>query len=124
MKIKVSEATNNQLNWMVAACEHKALRHKYGSPTFDPKTKRVYETEGLRQIGVNFAPTTDWSQGGPIIEREGVGIWPPDDTHPYWSAGKEGLTQATFGPTPLIAGLRCVVMSELGEVVEVPDDLA
>jgi len=27
-----------------------------------------------------------------------------------------------FGLTPLIAGLRCVVMSELGEEVEIPEE--
>ena len=58
-----------------------------------------------------------------IIERENIGIWPPDQEHPYWTAGKEGVMQAITGPTLLIAGLRCYITSKLGDTVEVPDDL-
>jgi hypothetical protein len=72
--------------------------------------------------------STDWSQGGPIIEREGIatkkwlGAWqaeveflPDDDTH--YRYGK------SYGPTPLIAAMRCYVASKLGDEVEVPEEL-
>lgn len=62
--------------------------------------------------------STDWSQGGPIIEREGIDLM------------KVGVKQwradcgpARYGPTPLIAAMRCYVASKLGDEVEIPSEL-
>lgn len=128
MKVKTSTLTGAALDWAVVNVEHNNKRYKYGMPCFDPKTKRVYETEGLQQIGVNFAPSTDWSQGGPIIDRiKGF------EFKAWLEAQFESCCEAhihdyegdwiQFGPTPLIAAMRCYVASNLGEEVEVPDDL-
>jgi hypothetical protein len=66
--------------------------------------------------------STDWSQGGPIIEREGITVGP--DTGPdWWVAHIKGGIYIDHGPTPLIAGMRCYVASKLGDEVEVPDKL-
>lgn len=69
-----------------------------------------------------WQPTTNWSQGGPIIEREWIGIEAWNEESP-WRADKSGEHEQ-FGPTPLIAAMRCFVASKLGEEVEVPDELA
>lgn len=121
MKIKTSELTGAALDWAVAKCEHTRKRFPYGSPCFDPNTKRVYETEGLRQIGVNFAPTTNWAQGGPIIERERISL--DADNSPTWLAMGVGGKPCTAGPTPLIAAMLCFVASRLGNEVDVPKEL-
>ena len=67
--------------------------------------------------------STDWAQGGPIIEREGISL---DQYHdfPNWAAScppESGFNW--FGPTPLIAAMRCYVASKLGDEVDVPDEL-
>lgn len=71
-----------------------------------------------------FTPmfSTDWSQGGPIIEREKMTVESLDTgwlatriEHPAFSEEQ--------GPTPLIAAMRCYVASKLGDEVEVPDGL-
>jgi hypothetical protein len=68
-----------------------------------------------------WQPSTDWSQGGPIIEREGVSL--------EYSAQPEKwcacimADQEVYGPTALIAAMRCYVASKLGDEVEVPDEL-
>ena len=74
--------------------------------------------------------STDWSQGGPIIEREGIAIMHIADRQPSqkWEAGEEGETAQEFwglvcGPTPLIAAMRCYVASKLGDDVEIPEAL-
>jgi hypothetical protein len=53
----------------------------------------------------------DWSLAGPIIEREGLTI-----THQQnqWAAQTDDDLFA-FGPTPLIAAMRCYVASKQGE---------
>jgi hypothetical protein len=119
--MKTSELTGAALDWAVAKCEHTIKRHKYGSPCFNPNTKRIYETEGLQQIGVNFAPSTDWAQGGPIIERERITI---DSDLTIWCASCDSNQSAMcYGPTPLIAAMRCYVASKLGDTVDVPSNL-
>ena len=62
---------------------------------------------------------TDWAQGGPIIEREKMTLeWTGEDWMAYIRHDEE-----YFGPTPLIAAMRCFVASKLGDEVEVPDEL-
>jgi len=125
MKIKTAELTGAALDWAVATCEHAVKRPNYGEPCFNAKSKRIYETEGLRQIGVNFEPSTNWTQGGSIIERERLSLQysgykgrPYYATHP--NAGRKAQRD---GPTPLIAAMRCYVASKLGDEVDIPKEL-
>lgn len=62
--------------------------------------------------------STDWSQGGPIIEREGISL--KRDTGNHWTCWKEGVRDPILmsGPTPLIAAMRAHVASKFGETVE------
>ena len=68
-----------------------------------------------------FSPSTNWSQGGPIIEREGIGFTQFSD-YPQWTA-KHPQAICFDGPTPLIAAMRCYVASKLGDEVEIPEEL-
>jgi hypothetical protein len=124
-EIKTPELTGTALDWAVAKCEYDNRRYNYGSPCFDIKTKRVYETEGLKQIGVTFAPSADWKQGGPIIEREKIGVAPECLPCSGWVADTKIINERTHrhGPTPLIAAMRCYVASKLGDTVSVPVEL-
>lgn len=67
-----------------------------------------------------FEPSTDWSQGGPIIERELISVSSQTNGH-SWAA--KGAHNYSYGPTPLIAAMRCYVASKLGDEVDVPDEL-
>jgi hypothetical protein len=69
--------------------------------------------------------STNWTQGGPIIERECIAVgcihttgWTPNS----WDA-EHPLRHRGHGPTPLIAAMRCLVASKLGDTVEIPDGL-
>ena len=68
--------------------------------------------------------STDWSQGGPIIEREWLDVtpWPNESREDMrWHCQQYGSSGdcAQYGPTPLIAAMRCYVASKLGDEVEV-----
>lgn len=65
--------------------------------------------------------STDWAQGGPIIEREYIQL----TIDLGWIATrKEGpAVSEEHGPTPLIAAMRCYVASVLGDEVEIPATL-
>jgi hypothetical protein len=70
----------------------------------------------------NFS--TDWAQGGPIIEREGFELCRIESS----AFGVEWRAQIdcdcrSYGPTPLIAAMRCYVASKLGDEVDVPEEL-
>lgn len=62
--------------------------------------------------------SSDWSQGGPIIEREKIeclheaGVWYVDSPWGHF-----------IGPTPLIAAMRCYVASKLGDEVKIPEEV-
>ena len=103
MKTKTSDLIGPALDWAVAKCEG-------------------YEYMQTRVMLGLDSPSTDWYHGGPIIEREKIGCW-CDDRTGVWGANKQGIPYQQFGPTPLLAAMRCYVASKLGDEVEVPDDL-
>lgn len=70
----------------------------------------------------SYTPSTNWAQGGPIIEREKITVQPvilPDG----WMARNQKDNGVYEGPTPLIAAMRCYVASKLGDTVDVPEEL-
>lgn len=84
------------------------------------------------EAGAQFASdyrkySTDWAQGGPIIEREKIMIEAPDKEHTEWSgylSDKDDMGIGYWdGPTPLIAAMRCYCASKLGDEVEIPEEL-
>ena len=121
MKVKVSEASGHVLNWMVAKCEG-------------------HRDNDFAWWWDNYKPSTDWAQGGPIIEREKITVGQrfvftkltlPNKycTEVGWTAQYFQAPHSAFevhrqyGPTPLIAVMRCYVASKLGEEVDIPDEL-
>jgi hypothetical protein len=124
--MKTAELIGPALDWAVAKCEgfrfhsFRGFLRVYGS--YPNNVPGGYGSNGS-QHGVRFAPSTDWSQGGPIIEREKIdpaslvcGDWRAQSAHgarPY----------VEYGPTPLIAAMRCYVASKLGDEVDVPKEL-
>ena len=100
--MKTGELTGAALDWAVAKCEGKV---------FDLSPDGYY----------TYKPSRNWALGGPIIERERIGVWhyqQKDWMASWWKDGRQA-----FGPTPLIAAMRCYVASRLGDEVEVPEEL-
>jgi hypothetical protein len=96
MKTKTSELTGAALDWAVAMAEN------WAGADFEIKPY-----------------STDWAQGGPIIERERITPeWTGEDWMAYIKHDEE-----VFGSTPLIAAMRCYVASKLGDEVEIPEEL-
>lgn len=98
-KIKTSELKGAALDWAVAKCE--------GLSTY------IEVVEG-------FKPSTDWMQGGPIIEREKIAI---DCDGAQWVASSNDKPICYAAKTPLIAAMRCYVASKLGDNVNIPKEL-
>lgn len=115
--IKVAEATNTQLDWLVAKCEGAksiAFNGEYWIVT-----DVINGWEYLGNLNYTTSPDLMW----PIIEREHISTyWNTDED--YCRARVAGLPICTTGPTALIAAARCYVTSKLGETVEVLEDLS
>lgn len=111
MKIKVNKASGPVLDWMVAKCEdlHTGI-------------DGFWSTAVIEQEENPFKYSTDWAQGGPIIEREDIALLPHGDGT-YEAEVFLSPVRCT-GPTPLIAAMRCYVASKLGEEVGIPEELA
>ncbi|KAA0999032.1 DUF2591 domain-containing protein [Paraburkholderia panacisoli] len=77
------------------------------------------------EVDAAFSPSTDWAQGGPIIEREDYCL-PRVNTNAgaLHHGGYAASTPAGFcfyGNTPLIAAMRAYVADKFGD--EVPDEI-
>lgn len=122
IKIKTAEAIGPALDWLVAKCEEGEELAVNWHPH-----KWLRGGEWLMR-NQPYSPSTDWSQGGPIIERERIAIaYEPsqiyDDSCRWkalWPMGDRGHD---YGPTPLIAAMRYYCCSILGDEVEIPKEL-
>ena len=117
--IKVSELTKETLDWAVAKCGNVKMSQRIDS-------FKVYGAVVLAHGGV-YSPSTNWAQGGSIIEREGISIVQQGDAA-EWVASVYNYTEGdwhlhTTGPTPLIAAMRCYVASKIGDTIQVPEGL-
>jgi len=117
--MKTSELIGAQLDWAVAKCEGgTGLWHDTVATywiTLDGKDRAL--SKGWAQ---SYTPSTNWAQGGPIIERERLEIVPNGED---WDAYIAETHMASEGQTPLIAAMRCYVSSKLGDEVEIPKEL-
>jgi hypothetical protein len=99
--MKTSELTGAALDWAVCSVEGE-------------------------QPGRYTQYSTDWSAAGPIIERGELDLLAPCPNSKFkrdklWCALSKGGKH--YGPTPLIAAMRCYVASKLGDEVEIPNEL-
>ena len=121
MKIKTTELQGEALNRAVA----KAKRIELSHGCYNRLLVDGHMSAGQKMLAP-YNPSTDWEQGGPIIERERISIEDcQDGAGLYWEATRiepPAVSEAR-GPTPLIAAMRCYVASVLGDEVEVPDEI-
>lgn len=123
MLVKTSDLIGPALDWAVA----KAEGHQ---PLLVPTGRTEYSVGVITAMddgpkGFACCYSTDWSQGGPLIEKH---VWalPQRATHRYHLGAFEAYTPGGFphnGDTPLIAACRAIVAAELGDQVDVPDEL-
>jgi hypothetical protein len=118
--MKTSELTGAALDW--AVCEATGFFKGYTQFRSGKNFLKVYGVARNKHLH----PSTDWSQGGPIIERERItirvstagGNW----VGFYDSSGIRVLGR-NRGHTALIAAMRCYVASKLGDEIEIPKEL-
>jgi len=111
--METSKLTGAALDWAVAKCEG------------------VINGDDL-DIGFilerGYTPSTDWAQGGAIIEREKINL----SVQFYGWVASHGkyrnreMNQPFYTQkdiTPLIAAMQCYVCSKMGDDIEIPEEL-
>ena len=131
MKIKTKELAGPALDWAVAKCEGLKL---YRNALLGGQIKEGWWVSGYYMDPNNWIPlnllnfSTNWAQGGPIIEREHISLGWVVSNYLYvtgcWSAFIPQTNGKLFyAGTPLVAAMRRYVASKLGDTVDVPDNL-
>ncbi len=129
IEVKTSELVGAALDWAVGVAE--------GNPMATPGSDVVWsEYHGA------YNPSTNWSQGGPLIDRYGVLLSPPKSMMHINGGPNAGWRETgVWGSTifgaerkhrrrafehtdqPLVAAMRAIVQFELGDTVSVPAEL-
>ena len=137
--VETSYLKGPQLSWAVA----KALKYEVHITEKSGAPRREVLLKGL---SVPFHPWGDWAVGGGIVESHRITILHTNSTPSHWYAilapsqptrevyGRRDQSRGEayivsprhgeYGPTPLIAAMRCLVSRLLGPAVEVPEELA
>lgn len=127
--VKIDEASETQLDWLVAQCKNLQPLHHY---TFG-KGHHIVPHPYYEGYDFGFTPTNDPAQMWPIIHEHKIdvhclaeGEW---YANMYWR-GQDAVIGAGDsyrcggdGLNGLIAAARCFVKSVKGETAEVPKEL-
>lgn len=120
IEMKTQDLSCEALNYSVAQIEGvEYIRHYISVGAYhDGKT---WSQKTLS----NYKPSTDWSHGGPLIEKYKLDIGAPmENQNGPWNAATEWAHPHGYkGDTPLIAACRAIVASKLGDTVSVPKEL-
>ena len=122
--MKTSELIDEKLDWAVSKAEGRDMY-------VDDCGDTCFRDGEFGDYSIN------WSQGGPIIEREifklfknigGTFTAQVKTRVSYYSPtydadiGRDEVISRS-GPTPLIAAMRCYVALKMGDEVEIPEEL-
>lgn len=128
--MKTSELIRVELDYWVARAEGYELDPHRGGHRIRNKDREVlaWVGEGRPPFWGLYSPSTNWVQGGLIIDRERMTVGPlmeGGDWYGTWVCTVHGFEDQNgwnqeFGETPLIAAMRAYVASKFGE--EVPDE--
>lgn len=115
MKINTHELTGAALDWAVAHCA--------GYKDWDGECfTNSPDGEPCALFLDNYRPSEYWSQGGPLIQQALLVVSP----HPAhdWICRAYMDTTTYKGSTPLIAAMRCYVVQNVGDEIDIPEEVA
>jgi hypothetical protein len=117
MKIKTQDLIDDALDWAVIVALYG--KHDWLNSEHVAHFKAIRNLHVLHQQGHY---STDWSQGGPIIEKERICVSAHADGA-NWQAWISFYRPMYEAPTPLIAAMRCYAASKLGDEIDIPEEL-
>lgn len=146
VEVKTQDLSGAALDWAVAMAEgYRVDPEGDGRSVISPKG--VFTSVSVRGAaeGFGYRPSSDWNQGGPLIEKYQVLLTPPsnlvhrnfgsfDKRNGWYESGFWGSTifgkerkhrRASFHhpDSPLIVAMRAIAQFELGDTLNVPKEL-
>lgn len=137
IEVRVSNLVGSALDWAVAkALGWQMVRvppdihgNNGGEVLTPPDFSKDFQFPPRGAVSVGYFLrrwSTDWSQGGPLIDKYQGSV--RHDKHlndgPCRYTGGTGMNSPwSYGPTPLIAFCRSLVLAKLGDTVQVPKEL-
>lgn len=137
MLMKIEDLPIHAINWAVAQIEGQHIDRV--STPFPGKTylyfESGYDDRTCHETYTMYDPASDWAQGGPIIEREGIELlcnltaneaarfkdaradWQAFYRHDRTTEGRK------HDKTPLMAAMRCLIARKLGDAIDVPEHI-
>jgi len=115
VEVQVFDLSDAALDWAVLMAIQKVPFDKFTETAFFSAAKSA---------NFSMCPkySIDWSQCGPLIEKYGILVCPPEDTT-EWEASIERDLEMHFGETPLIAVCRAIVSAKFGDTISIPKEL-
>ncbi len=125
IEMKTAQLIGPALDWAVAKIE--GYQCFINHDAFGPGEHEVVyvngETGDWHHNG-NWRASTNWSQGGPLIEKYRMHICPiVYDGMGMTQCWIDGCDNRFIDSTPLIAAMRCLVDAKLGDTVQIPSEL-
>lgn len=128
--MKTSELIGPALDWAVATlqCDGELARVRFKKRSSSLTVFMLHDGGNPYSGAIECDYSTDWAQGGPIIERmftKGLEMWqggPEAGNQRAWARIRDGKYYC-HESSPLIAAMRCYVASKLGEEVDIPKEL-
>lgn len=115
VEVKTAELVGTALDWAVAHTQECVWPVVYGGKVYH-HIDREY---------IIYAPSTDWAQGGPLLDSMVIGVIHNSRIRPHpFDKGYQAMASHFIGPseghTILIAACRAIVAAKMGDVVQVP----
>lgn len=128
--MKTADLQGAALDWAVA----KAEGAKITAEGVSPDDFWLEFDEAPSTFLHSYQPSADWSQGGPLFEREHIELRHNSSEYEHvWYASKwlpvpppyntKQQRPTMQGDTALIAAMRCYVASKLGDEIDIPKEL-
>ena len=123
MQIKVEKLSGAALDWAVAMFLELTIRIHTRDDGFTKYIKAFYPLIGWEE----FSPSTNWAFGGPLKDDYGITSGPHNTSPSIAHLGTALMTypwaHRYVGRTQLIASMRCLVGTQVGDFIEIPEEL-
>jgi len=118
VEVTTGNLTGAALDWLLANIEAIEPHIQYNA-MWQPNPWIGYYTEDRDFL--LYEPSANWAQTGPLIDKYDVSI-ANSAGGGFWASAKIGVRQ--HGDTRLTAACRAIIAAQIGESVQVPQELA
>ncbi|HBP4949264.1 DUF2591 domain-containing protein [Pseudomonas aeruginosa] len=142
VEVRAADLSGTALHWAVAVAKYGKVfvypdggfYPPEGSVSLNEDDLTLWVNNGLGDHTDEWLPSTNWGQGGPLIDEHVLSLRVAVEPKAGWDAvggvkycataiGQDGFERMCFGETRLIAACRVVVEALLGTFVSVPAEL-